>query len=271
MKLFKYFLGALITCATFISCDEEDGSVLDQLTGLTPANDVKLGQSVVAQIEANPSDYPVLSAQEYPEAYAYIRAMTDAIVASEGVKYKDLFQYDEVKIIDQDVLNAFATPGGYIYVYTGLIKYLDKADDLAGVMGHEIAHASERHSSDQMKQQLGLQLLSQIILGEASQTQLGQMAKGFFSLKFSREDEAESDEHSVIYLEDTKYACNGAATFFEKLTESGQSSGPEWLSTHPSPDSRVEDINTKADDLGCSKEAIVETGMTYAEFQASLP
>lgn len=271
MRLFKYLLHSLIVCVVFLSCSEEDGSVLDQLTGLTPANDVKLGQSVVAQIAADPTNYPVLSETEYPEAYEYIRNMTEAIIASDDVKYKDLFQYDEVKIINQDVLNAFATPGGYIYVYTGLIKYLEKADDLAGVMGHEIAHASERHSSDQMKQQLGLQLLSQIIFGQASDTQLAQMAAGFFKLKFSREDEADSDEHSVIYLQDTDYACNGAATFFEKLTESGQSGGPEWLSTHPSPDSRVEDINAKADDLGCSKEAVVETGMTYAEFQASLP
>lgn len=271
MKVFKHLLLSLITCTIFLSCSEEDGSVLDQLTGLTPANDVNLGQSVVAQIAADPVNYPVLSETDYPEAYAYIRSMTSAIVASDDVKYKDLFHYDEVKIINADVLNAFATPGGYIYVYTGLIKYLDKADDLAGVMGHEIAHASERHSSDQMKQNLGLQLLSQIVFGQANDTQLAQMAAGFFSLKFSREDEADSDEHSVIYLQDTDYACNGAATFFEKLTASGQSSGPEWLSTHPSPDSRVADINTKADDLGCSKDAIVETGMSYAEFQASLP
>ena len=271
MKAFKHVFLLTLSLTVFLSCDENDGSVLDQLTGLTPANDVKLGQSVVEQIAADPTNYPVLSETDYPEAYAYIRAMTASIVASNDVKYKDLFHYDEVKIINADVLNAFATPGGYIYVYSGLIKYLDKADDLAGVMGHEIAHASERHSSDQMKQQLGLQLLSAVIFGEASSTQLAQMAAGFFSLKFSREDEAESDEYSVIYLQDTDYACNGAATFFEKLTASGSSSGPEWLSTHPSPDSRVADINAKADALGCSKDPITETGMTYAQFQASLP
>jgi len=249
------------------SCSE----VTDQLLGLTPANDVELGKSVVAQIADDPTNYPVLSATDYPEAYEYIQNMTTAIVASDDVKYKDLFHYDEVKIIDADVLNAFATPGGFIYVYTGLIKYLDTADDLAGVMGHEIAHASERHSSDQMKENIGIQLLSQIILGEASASQLAQMAAGFFSLKFSRGDEAESDEYSVIYLNDTKYACNGAATFFEKLTESGQSGGPEFLSTHPSPATRVQDINAKADNIGCNKDGIMETEMTYADFKASLP
>lgn len=260
---------ALLFCTITLSCNEEDGSLLDQLTGLTPTNDVEMGQSVVAQIAADPATYPILSESDYPEAYSYIRAMTEAIVASDEVKFKNLFHYDEVKIVHNDeVLNAFATPGGFIYVYTGLIKYLDQADDLAGVMGHEIAHASERHSSDQLKQKLGLQVLSQILLGDGSASQL---ASSFFALKFSREDESESDEYSVIYLEDTKYACNGAASFFEKLTASGQNGGPEFLSTHPSPTTRVEDINTKANDLGCNKEGITESEMTYTQFQASLP
>ncbi|MEP2023747.1 MAG: M48 family metalloprotease [Reichenbachiella sp.] len=271
MKAILQLFSLTIAISLVLSCSEESGSVIDQLTGLTPANDVQLGLSVVAQIEADPVNYPILSESEYPEAYAYIQDMTSNIVSSNDVRFKDLFHYSEVKIIDADVLNAFATPGGFIYVYTGLIKYLDTADDLAGVMGHEIAHASERHSSSQMKKQMGITLLSQVILGEASASQLAQMATGFFALKFSRNDEAESDEYSVIYLSDTDYACNGAATFFEKLTSEGQSSGPEFLSTHPSPASRVEDINSKANDINCNTSTIVESGMNYDQFKASLP
>lgn len=267
MRKFKVSSYLMLTCIIIASCSD----AIDQLTGLTPENDVSLGLSVSDQIAADPNSYPVLAESEYPEAYAYIQNMTDAIVASDEVKYKNIFHYDEVKIIDADVLNAFATPGGFIYVYTGLIKYLDNADDLAGVMGHEIAHASERHSSNQMKKTLGIQLLSQIVLGEASTTQLAQMATGFFALKFSRNDETDADEHSVIYLSDTDYACNGAASFFAKLTAEGQNGGPEFLSTHPNPKNRVENINSKADDLGCDKDNIEETKMTYAQFKASLP
>lgn len=267
MKKHIQVLSILVVSVIINSCSD----AADQILGLTPANDVSLGMSVVSQIEADPTNYPVLSESEYPEAYAYIQDMTAAIVASNDVNHKDLFHYDEVKIIDADVLNAFATPGGFIYVYTGLIKYLDTADDLAGVMGHEIAHASERHSSNQMKKNLSVQLLSQILLGEGSASQLAQLATGFFSLKFSRDDEADADDHSVIYLSDTDYACNGAATFFEKLTDSGQSGGPEFLSTHPSPENRVSDINSKANELDCSTDAIAETGMSYEDFKASLP
>lgn len=269
---FPLFAISLATFSLFISCGDDDGSLLDQITGLTPANDVELGRSVVQQIESDPAQFPILSETDYPEAYAYIRAMTSNILQSDDVEHKDIFQYEEVKIIHNDeVLNAFATPGGFIYVYTGLIKFLDRADDLAGVMGHEIAHASLRHSKEQLQQQLGLQFLISIALGDGSAADVATLASNVLSLQFSRSDEAESDEYSVIYLNDTDYACNGAATFFEKIEAAGGGSGPEFLSTHPSPDSRVEDINSKASEIGCSTDAISETGMSYADFIASLP
>ena len=273
MRKFRLFLfvACLGTFNLFISCGDSDVSLLDQITGLTPANDVELGRSVVAQIESDPAQFPILSQADYPEAYAYIRQMTSNILESDDVEFKDIFQYEEVKIIhNDDVLNAFATPGGFIYVYTGLIKFLDRADDLAGVMGHEIAHASLRHSKEQLQQQLGLQFLISIALGDGSAADVATLASNVLNLQFSRSDEAESDEFSVIYLNDTDYACNGAATFFEKIDAAGGGSGPAFLSTHPAPISRVEDINAKAVEIGCSTEAIAES-MTYADFITSLP
>ena len=269
---FSLFAGSVLALALFVSCNGDNGSIVDQITGLTPANDVELGRSVVAQIEADPAQFPILSAADYPEAYSYIRAMTRNILQSDDVEFKDIFQYEEVKIIHQDdVLNAFATPGGFIYVYTGLIKFLDRADDLAGVMGHEIAHASLRHSKEQLQQQLGLQFLISIALGDGTAADAATLASNLLTLQFSRSDETEADEYSVIYLSDTDYACNGAATFFEKIEDAGSGGLPQFLSTHPDPGNRVADINTKASDLACGTDAIVETSMTYQDFIASLP
>lgn len=264
----------LLTTLLFISCGDDDnsGTLLEQVTGLTPANDVSLGRDVVAQIESDPSEYPILSESDYPEAYEYLNAMRGDILSSDDINYTDLFPYTFTIIERDDVLNAFATPGGFMYVYTGLIKYLDNADDLAGVLGHEIAHASERHSVDQMKQNLGLQFLVSVALGDGSSSQIGQMVSGFFSLSFSRSDESEADEFSVAYLGDTDYACNGAAKFFEKLEEEGQCQGSfAILSTHPDPCDRVDEINALANSNGCSTDLIAETGMTYNDFKSSLP
>jgi predicted Zn-dependent protease len=264
-------LTIIVSLSGIQSCGGDDnGSLVDNLLGLTPENDVALGQNLVQQIESNPEEFPILPKADYPEAYSYIENMTAEILSSPEVKYKDIFPY-EVKIIDKDVLNAFAAPGGFIYVYTGLIKYLDAADDLAGVMGHEIAHASERHSVDQMKQQLGTQFLISIALGEGAAADIASLASSFLSLKFGRDDETESDEFSVRYLSSTGYACNGAATFFEKLEEEGSGGPPEFLSTHPSPANRVENINGLADEVGCDTSPISEPSFTYDDFKNSLP
>ena len=234
-------------------------------------DDVTLGLQVVEQIEANPDEYPLLDETEYADAYAYLNAMKNTILQSDGVEYEDIFAY-ELKIIHRDdVLNAFATPGGYIYVYTGLIKYLDKADDLAGVMGHEIAHADRRHSVNQMIKNVGVQTLISIVAGESSSSTIAQVVSGIIGLKFSRTDEAEADEYSVLYLSDTDYACNGTATFFEKIEAEGGAGVPEFLSTHPDPANRVEDINAKAAEEQCDTTPITETTFTYADFKNSLP
>lgn len=258
----------IVGLATTMSCDKNGDIVLFSIE-----NDKELGAQVAAEIEGD-STFSILSPVDYPEAYSYLQGITDNILSSEKVSYKDEFVW-KIHIIEDEVLNAFATPGGYIYVYTGLIKYLDNVDDLAGVMGHEIAHSDQRHSSKQLQRQYGVQVLLSIVLGEDA-SQIGQIAGQIAGtgaiLAFSRDAEAEADEYSVEYLSDTPYACNGAATFFQKLEDEGQSGGvPEFLSTHPSPDSRVADINAKADELGCDTSQAEETGMTYEEFKNSLP
>ncbi|MFY0606700.1 MAG: M48 family metalloprotease [Cyclobacteriaceae bacterium] len=261
-------LGAITLISIFISCDDNGDLVLFSIQ-----NDKDLGAQVAAEIAADTS-FNILSPVDYPEAYAYLNGMKDDILASGNVTYADEFAW-ELHIINDDVLNAFATPGGYIYVYTGLIKYLEKADDLAGVMGHEIAHSDQRHSSKQLQRAYGIQGLLSILTGsESSQIAqiAGQVAGKGAVLAFGRDAESEADEFSVKYLAGTDYACNGAASFFQKLLDEGQGGGtPAFLSTHPSPDNRVEDINETATTNGCSTEGIVESGFTYTDFQNSLP
>ncbi len=214
-------------------------------------DDINLGLQVSQQIESDPQQFPILSEQNNREVYRYIRGITQKILNTGKVKYRNEFAW-EVKIIDDEkTLNAFCTPGGYIYVYTGLIKYLDTEDQLAGVMGHEIAHAALRHSTRQMTKIYGLQALLQVATGKADPGLLEQIALGLVNLKFSRGHETESDNGSVEYLCATGYNAAGAAGFFKKIESQGGSRPPEFLSTHPNPNNRVENIEKKARDMGC--------------------
>lgn len=252
----------------FSGCDKEG-----HINILTVEQDKELGAQVAAEIESDPSTYPILPETGRnglnEEAYRHIRRITNAILQSGKVTYKDEFAW-QVKIIhDDSTLNAFCTPGGYIYVYTGLIKYLDTEDQLAGVMGHEIAHADKRHTSRNITREYGFDLVMQVVLGQ-NPGALGQIARGLAGLSYSRSFEREADDFSVIYLDPTNYQCNGAAGFFVKLEQASQGGRPpQWLSTHPNPENRIEDINKKADEIGCDKTPWNPS--TYQDFKNSLP
>lgn len=232
-------------------------------------DDKQLGLQLQQEIAANPAEYPVLSETQYSAAYAHIYRMRDSILNSGNVEYKDDFAWDVQIIHDDAVLNAFCAPGGYIYVYTGLIKFLDTEDELAGVLGHEIAHADRRHSTQQLTKSYSISLLLQVVLGENAQL-LSEIAQGLVALKFSRSDESEADEYSVKYLCPTSYNAAGAAGFFDKLIQMEQAgSTPQFLSTHPNPDNRVADINAHKTELGCAGTETFDA--RYQQLKSSLP
>ncbi len=241
-------------------------SCLGDFNLFTVDEDVQLGQELKAEIEANPQDYPVLDRSRYPEAYDHLDRITREILNSGDIVYRDDFAWEFFIIEDDDTLNAFAAPGGYIWVYSGIIKYLDREDDLAGVLAHEIAHSDNRHSTQQLTKAYGLGTLLEVILGE-NQGILTDIAASLVSLEFSREDETEADEFSVYYLCESIYAADGAASFFEKIGSSGV---PEILSTHPDPENRVQDIRALAVELGCDTTPS-DNDLEWADFQASLP
>ncbi len=267
----------LVLLAFVLSCSKKNENAAVPTTSCFPditfssiSDDLILGRQIDSQIVATPSEYPILPRAQYPVAYSHLERITNNIKNSGKIGNKDKLSW-EVKIIHNDsVLNAFCTPGGYIYVYTGIIKYLDNEDDFAGVMGHEIAHADLRHSAKTMTQQYGISMLMNIVLGKASQGQLAQIVAGLSSLKYSRCHETQADENSVGYLSATSYKCNGAASFFEKISAAGGSRTPEFMSTHPNPDNRVANINAKAKELGCNT-TLPNPISQYTEFKNSLP
>lgn len=256
MKMYRFLVIISIASVSMLSsCSTSQGG--SGINLFSVEQDMELGKQTAQQIANDPEQFPVLPERGNEEVYKYINNITNTILASGKVDYADQFAW-EVKIIDQDsVLNAFATPGGYIYVYTGLIKFLDSEDQLAGVMGHEIAHSARRHSTSQLTKVYGIAALSSLITGNANPSLLEQIVISIIQLRFSRSHETDADTYSVIYLCDSGYNAAGAAGFFKKME--GQPTPPEFLSTHPNPGDRVQNIEAKAVELGCG------AGNTYTD------
>lgn len=246
---------ATIIIPTFLftfSCSEGGGINIFSIE-----DDKELGAQLAAEIASDPATYPILDPVAYDDAYALVNDIRDRILDAGQLFHTNDFVW-EVKIINDDnVVNAFCTPGGYIYVYTGLIRYLENEAQLAGVLGHEMAHADLRHSTDQLTQAYGISFLLEILLGDDQNT-LSDIAATLTQLAFSRDDETQADEYSVIYLCPTDYIASGSAGFFEKIEAEGGFEIPEFLSTHPNPDDRIENIYATAAELSCDGDGIFE-------------
>lgn len=269
MKRVLYLTPLIATAVMIISACASSKKTGEGFNLFTVEQDKQLGAQVASEIDGNPQKYPVLDSASNKEIYAYIYKVRNAILNSGAVNHRDDFTWRVRIIKDDKTLNAFCTPGGYIYVYTGILKYLDNEAQLAGVMGHEIAHAAYRHSTRQMTKLYGVDILVQIIAGDRQL--LKQVTEGLIGLKFSRQHETEADEGSVNFLCPTPYKADGGAGFFEKMMTAEQTTGrpPEFLSTHPNPENRIEHFHQLKIDKGCQGNSDFVT--EYKRMVAKLP
>lgn len=233
----------------------------------TVQQDKELGAQVAGEIEGDPNQFPILDSAQNAAVYKYIYGVRDKILNSGNVDFKDEFSWRIRIIHDDSTLNAFCTPGGYIYVYTGILKFLDNESELAGVLGHEMGHADMRHSTRQMTQMFGVQLLLDVLAGDRAA--LKQVTGALIGLKFSRNHETEADECSVKYLCPTDYDAAGGAGFFQKIQAMGGARQPEFLSTHPDPGNRIEHFQNSKVNLGCKGKEIYT--LEYKAMVAKLP
>lgn len=258
---FTVLAGLFLTACSIFNDAKKNG-----INIFTIQQDRDFGAQVAAEIDGNPAEYPLLDSVSYKEVYAYIYKVRNNILNSGKVTHKDDFKWRIRIIKDDSTLNAFCTPGGYIYVYTGILKFLDSEDQLAGVMGHEIGHADMRHSTRQMTKLYGVQALLDILAGDRKQ--LKEITAGIVGLKFSREHETEADQRSVEYLCPTPYNADGGAAFFQKIQAMGGSKQPEFLSTHPNPANRIEHFHNAKTQLGCGGNQTYQT--EYKQMLANL-
>ena len=168
------------------------------------------------------------------------KVMTDlaAVAEDQGYTY-------EVKLIDDDAtVNAWCLPCGKMAVYTGILPICDDATGLAVVMGHEIGHAIARHGTRRMSMDSAVQTLLSMATDDANLQSLGAVAYEYgAALPFGRDHELEADYIGVVLMARAGYDPREAVAFWGRMAElSGESSTPEWLSTHPSHETRVEEL-----------------------------
>lgn len=159
----------------------------------------------------------------------------------------------EVNVIESDQLNAWCMAGGKIAFYSGLIDKLNLTDDeIAAVMGHEIAHALREHARERMSQQMATSLGVNLIaagfgLGSLGANMTSLAAKVTFSLPYAREHETEADRMGVELAARAGYNPKAAVALWQKMAQQNKSAPPQLLSTHPAPENRMRDLEDYAE------------------------
>ena len=199
----------------------------------SPQEDVELGREAYTQVLAG---QPLVTSGS---ELAMVQRVMDRLVA---VADDPGYEWEVQLIDDRETVNAFALPGGKMAVYTGILPVTQSEAGLAVVMGHEIAHVIAQHGTQRVSRQLGVQAAMEMInlgdwqsLAEASYSLLLEMPWG-------RGDESESDHIGLIYMARAGYDPREAVDFWSRMASGTGGGPPEFLSTHPSHETRIADL-----------------------------
>lgn len=206
--------------------------------GISQQQEVQMGQQYAQQINAQ---LPII---QDPELNRYINVLGDSIAGLTSRRDLDWHFF----IVDAQEVNAFAVPGGFVYVNRGLIQRADQMDELAGVLGHEIGHVVRRHTVKQMEKEQGANvgitlacILTSICGSQAAGAAIN-IAGGAVFARFSRQDEAEADVEGVKNTVRAGISPAGMVTMFQKLLEERKSrpgAVESWFLTHPLEEDRI--------------------------------
>jgi predicted Zn-dependent protease len=224
-----------VACATNPATGKKEVSLMSE------AQEIQLGQQMDAEVKREMGVYNDAELQRYVKEVGMRLAR-----ASERPNLPWNFT-----VVDEPAVNAFALPGGQIYITRGILAFLGDEEQLAGVLGHEIGHVTARHSAQQYTKAtsagIGLTLLS-IFVPEARPLQgVAEQALGVLFLKYGRDDELQADRLGAQYTAKTGWNPQGVAGMLRTLQRLDEANGnrrgvPNWLSTHPAPADRVQQV-----------------------------
>ena len=232
---------ALMAVLTYFSSTSENPLTGEkQRVAMSPEQEIALGYKSAPEMAAQMGG---ISRNE--KARALVKQVGERLVA-QSVASKSPYKFSFHVLADPKTVNAFALPGGPVFITEGLLRLLKSEAELAGVLGHEIGHVIARHSSERLaKQQFTQGLLGALVIGSGDYTtaQLGQMVGGMINMKYGREDELESDALGIRIMAEGGYDPRAMIRVMEVLAKaSGGSRQPEFFSTHPAPENRAERI-----------------------------
>ena len=250
-KLLCIRIGFLIALASILlfSCKKE-GEVIEIDREIFEVTDhIKIGQTMTTQVTNMPSLFPILDSLEYRNAYIYVNRLLSTLKLTSVVKHRNDYDWKVTILYDDRIRNAFTLPGGHIYVYTGLLKFLNAEHELMAVLGNEIAYADAEFSALAMRDEYGGVFMGDIILGKKL-PELPEVVADFPKMRFDEDVVKEADQYAIELICPFQYDINGLERFLIR----GQAHEIEWLKSKKGEElemsTRLELLKTKTRDCG---------------------
>jgi len=255
---------AVATCClalTIAACATNPVTGKRELSLLSEAQEIQIGQAQDAQVRKEMGVYGDRELQRY--------------VSDIGLRLAQMSERPNLPwhftVVDVPAINAFALPGGYIYITRGILPFLDNEAQLAGVIGHEIGHVTARHAAQQYSRstgaELGLILGSILVPQTRPLAQLGESGLGVLFLKYGRDDEAQADGLGVKYASRAGWDPGGIPqmlTTLGRVEEASDNKGvPNWLSTHPAAEDRVQRVQAAVREAEAGAERFITDREKY--------
>ena len=231
-------IALLAVVSYFMKGDENPVTGEKQRVSLTVDEEIRLGiQSAPEMIREFGGEYRDSKQQ------AYVDRVGNKLVQSTEAGSSP-YKFEFHLLADANTVNAFALPGGQIFITYALLSRLKNEDQLAGVLGHEIGHVINRHSAEHIaKQELTQGLIQATDIASGDPGMISRFIGNMVNMKYGREDELESDDYGVKYMVEAGYKPEAMIDVMKILKEaSGGGNQPEFMSTHPSPDNRIEKL-----------------------------
>ena len=246
MKLHSRMLLVFVLVASTVSAQTK---VIPPKNKYTPEQDVQIGREAAAEVR---QQYPLINDSQIK---GYLERLGDRLVdASPAELKKPVLEYSFTPVNLKDI-NAFALPGGPMFVNRGMVEAATQEAEVAGVMAHELAHVLLRHGTANATEQQGFRVgaLAGAIAGAVIGGGLGgvisqgsQFGLGTWLMKYSREYEKQADLVGAQIMARAGYDPRALARMFETIQKQGGGSPPQWLNSHPNPGNRTQYINAEA-------------------------
>jgi Zn-dependent protease with chaperone function len=245
----RFISALMVTAALTVSSAFGQTKIVAPANKYSPADDVKLGQEAAAEAK---KELPMLNDDRVDDYVERVGQRLAAAIPPEFRHSEFRFTFD---VVNQKEINAFALPGGPMFLNRGMIEAAKTEAEMAGVMAHEMSHVALRHGTAQAtkgeKFQIGAiagQVLGAIVGGTAGSViaQGSQFGLGTYFLKYSREYEKQADILGTQMMARAGYDPRQMANMFKTIESQGGGSGPEWMSSHPNPGNRYTYINEEA-------------------------